>query len=116
MSKTHLLWKVDYGVGDWGMPITHIIYTGDSPYVPTNIICEINSQYPYCAGASQESQDKYLQDKEHAAHIVRCVNAHDALVEALKVAIECDEAGVTMTYRQMHGARAALTAATGENQ
>ena len=40
----------------------------------------------------------------------------DALVEALKVTIERDEAGVTMTQGQMQDARAALTAATGENQ
>ena len=53
---------------------------------------------------------------EYAAHIVKCVNEHEGLVAALKVAIECDEAGVTMTYRQMHGARAALAKAQGENQ
>ena len=51
-----------------------------------------------------------------AAHIVKCVNAHDGLVEALKVAIERDEAGVTMTHGQMQDARAALAAATGEQK
>ena len=40
----------------------------------------------------------------------------NALVEALKVAIERDEAGVTMTHGQMQDARAALAAATGERK
>ena len=48
---------------------------------------------------------------ELAAHIVRVVNSHDALVDALKVAIERDEAGVTMTHGQIQAARAALAAA-----
>ena len=44
-----------------------------------------------------------------AAHIVRCVNAHDALVEALTIFVQ-------HFGDPFQCARAALTAATGENQ
>lgn len=44
---------------------------------------------------------------EHAAHIVKCVNSHDALVEALTIFVQ-------HFGDPFQCARAALTAATGE--
>ena len=77
------------------------------------------NEYPVCSIRIDPDVTEHTQDilerakEERAAHIVKCVNAHDALIEALKVAIERDEAGVTMTHGQMQDARAALAKAQG---
>ena len=52
-----------------------------------------------------------------ANHIVRCVNAHEGLVEALQAILEANEATPVKTYQKMESiAKAALAAATGEQK
>ena len=115
MDDLNLPWRVDYGWGDWGMPITHTIYDGNN-----NSVCEIYSQQPYCAGESPEVVAKYKRDKELAAHIVRCVNSHDALVRALQHLADLHESNMAeiglapIDSITLSNARAALAAARGE--
>lgn len=51
---------------------------------------------------------------EDAAHIVRCVNSHDALVEALGLAFEHYERGEPFSLMTADKTRAALQLAKGE--
>lgn len=121
-------WRVDYGCGDWGMPITHTIYDSNNM-----VVCEIYSAQPYCMGASPETIAKYKLDKEHAAHIVKCVNSHDALVEVLQGFVDNDDTpepncschvsppcGDCSDYSEQRelvaAAKAALTAAQGDGK
>lgn len=106
MDDLNLPWRVEYGWGDWGMPITHVIYDCNN-----NPVCKIYSEQPYCAGASKESVDKYKRDKERAAHIVKCVNNHDVLVEALEEILDWQTLAPQWVGDK---AKVALAAARGE--
>ena len=78
MKHTPTPWHTENSPGDWGLPGSVSVF-GDGKEV-----CSTEYTTPYCVGASRSDIAGYDRAQADAALIVRAVNAHDALVEALQ--------------------------------
>lgn len=72
-------WKVDIGRGDWGIPITHCVYVGDSYWDRDNQIAELHSIQPYCAGASAKDIQQHVRARANACLIAAAPELYEAL-------------------------------------
>lgn len=81
------------------------------------VCCTEKGSIASCLVGRQEMDDGFSLTTEadaeaNAALIVKCVNTHDALVEALAVFVACYDADAGL-YQAVRQARAALAAAKG---
>ena len=93
--------------------------TNDQAAAELRRLHTVNQQWKEKAAtwlASPEAAARLDGYRDLAQQLNDALMQKDALVEALKVAIERDEAGVTMTSGQMQDARAALAKAQGDGK
>ena len=83
MSETKFTpgpWNALIGSGDWGMPITHIVYIDNHPFDGNGEICLVNSIRPYCVGAKENDKRKYIEQKANATLIAAAPDLYEALL------------------------------------
>ena len=62
-------WKAEIGSNDWGMTTVHTIVPDDGNpfrFAFEDVIADIHSVRPYCAGASEQDIHKAARDKANA--------------------------------------------------
>ena len=102
-------WKVDISRGDWGMPITRLVYVGDAHLDKDNQIACIDSNQPYCAGASKKDIQQYVKEKANARLIAAAPDLYTVLSQ-IRTDMEAQDA----LFEWWGAVDAALAKARGE--
>lgn len=103
-------WKAQFGSSDWGMPRSHAVLSSIG-----DLVAEIHSIQPYCAGESKKNIDRAMQDMVNARLIAQAPAMYEALQKILAIKRTVDLN--LFDIEAIHSiAEAALRAADGVDQ